>query len=97
MFQATLETVKIYAIPASQDKVLQWISKGVSNESFMPTDTDKRNFSRDVVWNGAKLKSKFNGSYLKQNRALYTTKKVMNLFIVSELDTWSRVQTLILL
>ena len=43
-----------------------------------------------MVWNSAKLKLRFKGNYLKQKRAPYTPKNVVNLFIIYELDTWSR-------
>ena len=59
------------------------------NEKFTPTYVNKRIFFPDVVWNGANLKLRFNRSYLKQNRAPYTPKNVVNLFIAYELDTWS--------
>ena len=39
-----LETIKIYAVPSLEDRVAEWISKGMSYENFTPTYTDKRTF-----------------------------------------------------
>ena len=41
--------------------------------------------------NNSKIRLKFKGSRLKQeDKTAYTPKHVVNLFIVYELDTWSR-------
>ena len=41
--------------------------------------------------NNSRIRLKFKGSYLKQeDKAAFTPKNVVNLFIVYELDTWSQ-------
>ena len=45
-----------------------------------------------LVWmNNFRIRLKFKGSFLKQGeKAAFTPKHAVNLFIVCELDTWSR-------
>ena len=43
------------------------------------------------MWYNYKIKLKFEGSCLKQeDKAAFTSKKVLNVFIVDELDAWPR-------
>ena len=76
IFKPILETIKIYTVPSSDDRAQNGYLKDI--------------FSPYVVWDDTKLKLRFNENYLKQNRAPYTPKHVVSLFIVYELDTWSR-------
>ena len=50
IFKPILETIKIYAFPASKDKVSEWISKGVSNKRFAPIYTENKIFSPEVIF-----------------------------------------------
>ena len=46
--------------------------------------------SPKLVWYNSIIKSKFRGSSLKQDKATFTSKNVINLFVVYELDIWSK-------
>ena len=70
--------------------VLLWTSKGLSNESIKP----------NLVFNSiinplltsyldAKIRLKFNGNCLKQDKTTYTHEKVVNIFIVYEIVSYS--------
>ena len=61
----------------------------MSNEKVIPLDTTTKSLSRKLEWHNPRIKLKFKESCLKQeNKAAFTPKNVVNLFIVYELDTW---------
>ena len=61
------------------------------NEKFTPPYTPNKILSPKLVWNKSKIKIKFEGSCLKQeNKAPFIPNNVVNLFIVYELERWSR-------
>ena len=63
----------------------------MSNEKFMPPYTTNKSLSPKLVWYNSRIKLKFKGSCLKQDKASFTPKNVVSLFIVYELDnTWPR-------
>ena len=71
--------------------ISEWESKGLSNEKFKPPYTAKKNLSSKLLWNKSKLRLRFEGSCFKQeDTASFTPNNILNLFIVSELDRWSR-------
>ena len=64
--------------------ILSQQSKGLSNENFDPPNT---NFSLLTDYVGNKLRAKFNGSYLKKsNKISYTHNKIVNIYIVYEIN-----------
>ena len=62
----------------------------MSIENIMLPYTSNKNLSPRLVWYNSKIKLKFKGSCLKQDFASFTLYKVVNLFIVYELDKWSQ-------
>ena len=57
----------------------------------IPPYTTSKSLSPKLVWYNSRLKLKYKGSYLKQeDKAAFTPKKVVNFFIVYELDSWPR-------
>ena len=57
---------------------------------MLPYATSKT-FSPKLAWYSSRIELKVNGSCLKQeDKAAFTSKNMVNLFIVYELDTWSR-------
>ena len=59
-------------------------------EKIMPPYTTSKSFSPKLVWYNSRIKLKFKGSCLKQDKVTFTPKKLVNLFIAYELDhTWS--------
>ena len=64
--------------------VLSCQSKGLSNKNVDPPNT---NFSPLIDYAGNKIRVKFNGSCLKQsNKISYTHRKVVNIYIVYEIN-----------
>ena len=62
----------------------------MSNEKFMCAYTANGSVCPKLIWvNNSKIRLKFKGSCLKQeDKAAFTPKNAVNLFIVYELDTW---------
>ena len=63
----------------------------MSKEKITSPNTASKSLSPKLVWYNSRIKLKFKGSGLKQDKATFTPKSLVNLFIVYELDnTWSR-------
>ena len=74
-----------YGLP---DTILEWESKGLSNETFKPNYTANKSFSPKLVWYNYKIKLKFQESCQEQeDQAAFTPKKYGKLFIGYELDS----------
>ena len=72
------------------DSIVEWKSNRLSNEKIKPPTAANNSFSTKMRWiNNSKLRVELKGSCLKQVKVTFTTKNVVNLFIVYELDTWS--------
>ena len=73
------------------DTIVEWKSKGLSNEKIKPPITANYNLFPKHIWmNNSKMRVRFKGSCLKQDKVPFTPRNVVNLFIVYELDAWSR-------
>ena len=68
----------------NSDHVLSWAFKGLPNESI--THPSAPNSFLNPSWNclGTKIRVKFNGSCLKQDKITYTHGKVVNIYTVYE-------------
>ena len=67
--------------------ILSWQSKGLSAENIDPPTTS---LSPSINYIGTKIRVKITGSCLKQsNKLTYTHGKVVNIYIVYELDASS--------
>ena len=62
----------------------------MSNEKLKPPYTANKNLSPKLVWNKSRVKLRFTGSCLKQDKVAFNPSNLVNLFIVYELDRWSR-------
>ena len=64
----------------------------MSNEKFACNSVTNESVCPKLIWlNNSKIRLKFKGSCLKQkDKAPFTPNNVLNLFIVYELDRWSR-------
>ena len=57
---------------------------------MLPYTTSKSLFPK-LLWHDSRIKLKFQGSFLKQDRATFTPKNGVNLFLVYELvNIWSQ-------
>ena len=80
IFQLILKTITAFS--GLPEIISQWESKEFSNGKIKPPYTANKIFSPKLVWYGSKIKLKFNGSCLKQDKATFNPKIVVNLFIV---------------
>ena len=70
-------------------RVLSWQSKGISNERIKPPTTSNNSLNPRLSYNDTKIKVQFIGSCLKQPKFTFIHKKVVNIYIVYELDASS--------
>ena len=68
---------RYFRLMTNTSNILSWQSKGLSNESITPPNT---NISPSIDYVGNKIRIKFNGSCLKEsNKISYTHKKILNI------------------
>ena len=68
--------------------IVEWESKGLSNEEIKLSFTANNYHSPKLRWiNNWKIRAEFKESFLKQDKITFTPRNVVNLFIVYELDT----------
>ena len=79
---------KLNSIAGVIDRVLSWQSKGISNESIKPPTTSNNSLNPRLSYNNTKIRVQYTGS-LKQPKFTFTHKKVVNIYIVYELDASS--------
>ena len=68
------------------DYVLSWTSKGLSNESITAPSAPTNFLTPSLSYLGTKIKIKLSGSCLKQNKITYTHGKIVNIYIVYEIN-----------
>ena len=68
----------------NSDNVLSWKSKGLSDESINPPSASNNFLSPSLNYLNAKIRVRFNGSCLKQDKLTYTHQKIINIYIVYE-------------
>ena len=85
VFQPIIRYFKVNTIINVTDCVLSWKSKGLSNETIKPPTTSDNSLTPTSYYYAAKLRIKFTGSCLKQNKVIFNHRKVVNIYIVYEL------------
>ena len=80
---------RLNSVAGVVDRVLSWQSKGLSNEIIKPHTTYNNSLNPKLNYYGTKTRAKFIRSCLKQSRISYSHKKVVNIYIVYELDASS--------
>ena len=70
---------------ANTDFVSSWKSKGLSAESIKTLVTSDNSLTPALSYYGAKTRVKFHGSCLKQPKASFDHKTIVNIYIVYEL------------
>ena len=66
--------------------ISSWKSKGLSTESIKPSTTSDNSLVPALSYYGTKTRVKFTGSCLKQDKVTFNLKKVVNIYIVYELN-----------
>ena len=70
--------------------ISSWKSKGLSNKSIKPPVASNNNLASPLNYIGVKTRAKFNRSCLKQDKATFTQKNIVNIYIVYEFNLWDR-------
>ena len=65
---------------------LSWKSKGLSTESIKTPTTSDNSLAPALSYYGVKTRVKFTGSCLKKDKVTFNHKKVVNIYIVYELN-----------
>ena len=77
---------KYFKIVTNTDYVSSWKSKGLSDESITPPTTSDNSLTPALSYYGFKIRLKFIGSCLKQDKITYTHGKTVNIYTVYELS-----------
>ena len=75
-----------YLKNGNSDYVLSWKSKGLSTESITPSYAPNNFLSPSLNYLDSKIRLRFSGSCLKQDRITYTHGKIVNIYIVYEMN-----------
>ena len=67
--------------------ISEWKSKGLSDEVIKPPSTDDNSLPPTLDYVGNKIKVKFDGSCLKQDKITFTHGTIVNIYIVYELSS----------
>ena len=68
--------------------ISSWKSKGLSDEIIKPPSTSYNILSPVADYYGSKIRLKFTGNCLKQDKITYTHKAIVNIYIVYELGAF---------
>ena len=71
---------------ANTKYISSWQSKGLSDESIKPPATSDYKLNPKVNYYGTKARLEFRGSCLKQDKSTFNNGKIVNIYIVYELD-----------
>ena len=66
--------------------ISSWTSKGLYNESIKPPSAPNNFLTPSLNCLGTKIRVKFSGSCLKQSKVTYTHGKIVNIYIVYEIN-----------
>ena len=66
--------------------ILSWKSKGLSDESIEPPTTPNKIINPSLDFVGTKARVKFSGDCLKQKKTTYHRGKIVNIYIVHEIE-----------
>ena len=89
VFQPLFRYFKVNSVHNVIDYALSWQSKGLSSESIKAISTSNNSLTPSLNYYGTKIKVNFTGGCLKQCKNSYTHEKVVNIYIVYELDASS--------
>ena len=84
VFQPMKRYFKI--VSANDINILSWKSKGLSDESIKPPTTSNKMLNPSLDYVGAKARVKFNGDCLKQDKITFNHGKIVNIYIVYEIE-----------
>ena len=77
---------KYFKVIASTNYISSWQSKELSDETIKPPSTSDNSLNPTVNYYGAKARLQFRGSYLKEDKSTINNGKIINIYIIYELD-----------
>ena len=77
---------KYFKIITNAKYISSWQSKGLSDETIKPPATSDNSLNPKVSYYGTKARLEFRGSCLKQDKSTFNHGKIVNIYIVYELD-----------
>ena len=80
------QSINRYFKIGNSDYVLSWKSKGLSAESIAPPSAPYNFLNASLNYLGTKIRVRFSGSCLKQDKITYTHGKIVNIYIVYEIN-----------
>ena len=90
VFQPIFRYIKIHTINNTTNYVLSCQSKGLSTEVIKPPSTSDNSLKPTLSYYlASRIRVKFSGSCLKQDKITFTHGKVVNIYIVCELGASS--------
>ena len=75
-----------YFKTGSSYHISSWTSKGLPNESITPFSASNNFLTPSLNYLGNKIRVKFSGSCLKQDKVTYTHGKIVNIYIAYEIN-----------
>ena len=75
---------KYVKVPNNKNYILEWKSKGISEENIKPPKTIN-NILNPLLEYDNKLKLKFNGSCLRQDKITFIHGQIVNIYIVYDI------------
>ena len=80
------QSINRYFKIGNSDYVLSWKSKGLSAESITPPSAPNNFLNPSLNYLDAKIRVRFSGRCLKQDKSTYTHRKVVTIYIVYEIN-----------
>ena len=71
---------------SNSDYMYSWKSKGLSDETIGSITTSNNKITPELNYYGTKIRVKFSGSCLKQDKVTYSHGKIVNIYIVYEIS-----------
>ena len=75
---------------ANTDYISEWKSKGLSDKIVTPPTTSYNSLAPLLNYIGNKIRVKFTGSCLKQDKITFTHKTIVNIYTVYEISVSTR-------
>ena len=85
MFQPINKYFKTIAGVGSGEYLYFWECKGLPNERVNRIKTSNYSITLELSYHGDKIRVKFNGSCLKEDKITYTHGRIVNIYIVYEI------------
>ena len=78
--------IRYFKIRTNTKYISSWQSKRLSGETIKPPATSDNSLNPKVSYYGTKARLEFRGSCLKQDKSTFNHGKIVNIYIVYELD-----------